>query len=448
MNTIEITDINKNNKPTIGLINLGCPKNLVDSEIMLGILAQNGYKIDLNIEEADIIIINTCSFIKDAEKESVKTIVKITESGKKLIITGCLAQKYKEELIEAVPEAVAFVGTGDIHKIEHIVSNLTNKKNVEHIYQVSENPDYIYNDTTSRFQITVGSGTYIKIAEGCDYSCSYCIIPLLRGKYRSRTIESIVQEAKKLGSIGVSEIVLIAQDTTNFGKDIYGSPSLPLLLEKLNDIEEISWIRVMYTFPSLIDEKFIRAVADLEKVVKYIDIPLQHSHPEILKLMNRPAMDNSNLIHRLRDNIPDVVIRTAFIVGFPGEKEEHFEHLHEFIKKHEFDKLGVFEYSKEKNTQSYKLKDHVSAKIKKSRRKELMQLQQSISRKINESFIGKTIPVLVESLTSSGKIIGRSYRDAPEIDGLVYINSDLPLVPGEVLQVRITGASEYDLFGI
>ena len=448
MEITEINKINKNTKPSIGLINLGCPKNLVDSEVMLGILAQNGYNINLNEKDADIIIVNTCSFIKDAEKESVKTIVEIAQSGKKLVITGCLAQKHKEELIEAVPEAMAFVGTGDIGKIDQVIQNLIEiKNNNTHIYQVSENPEYIYSENTSRFQITIGSSTYIKIAEGCDYSCSYCVIPYLRGKYRSRTIESIVHEAKRLGSNGVSEIVLIAQDTTNYGKDIYGTPSLPLLMEKLNDIEEISWIRIMYTFPSLIDEKFIKAVVNLDKVVKYIDIPLQHSHPEILKLMNRPAMDNTDLIKRLRDNIPEVAIRTAFIVGFPGEKEEHFNHLYKFIETQKFDKLGIFEYSREKSTSSYKLKDQVLAKTKKARRKELMQLQQSISKKINQSLINKSIPVLVESLTSSGKIIGRSHRDAPEIDGLVYINTDLPLIPGEVVTVMITGASEYDLYG-
>ena len=431
-------------KPIIGLVNLGCAKNLVDAETMLGILDKSGYKISLDQNEADIILVNTCSFIKEAEKESVKAIVNIAESGKKLIITGCLAQKYKNELIEAVPEALAIVGTGDIDKIGEIVEKLSN--NEKSIYEVSETPDYLYKGDIDRFQITVGSSCYIKIAEGCDYSCAFCIIPSLRGKYRSRTIESVVEEARKLGKKGVTEIVLIAQDTSSYGKDIYGKASLSLLLEKLNEVKEISWIRIMYTYPSMVNDDLINAIANLDKVVKYIDIPLQHSHPEILALMDRPSFDYTILIEKLRNKIPNIAIRTAFITGFPGETEEHFEHLYKFIEKSKFDRLGVFEYSKEKNTKSYGLKPQISSKIKKSRRKALMQLQQAISKKINESFIGKSIPVLVESL-EAGKIIGRSYRDAPEIDGLIYINSKTPLFPGDIISVSITHASEYDLYG-
>ena len=432
-------------KPTIGLINLGCAKNLVDSEVMLGMLKANGYQITLDTNNAEVVLVNTCSFIKEAEKESVKSVVAIAESGKKLIITGCLAQKYKEELMEAVPEAIAIVGTGDIHRIVEIVNDFYKHKKT--IYQVSENPEYIYTDTTSRFQITVGSSVYIKIAEGCDYSCGYCIIPALRGKYRSRTIESIVTEAKKLGKDGVSEIILIAQDTTSYGKDIYDKPSLATLLEKLNEVEEIDWIRVMYTYPTLVDDAVIKAIATLDKVVKYIDIPLQHSHPDILKLMDRPAIDNAAIIKKLRDNIPNVTIRTAFIVGYPGETEEHFEHLYNFIKENRFEKLGVFKFSREKNTKSYSLKPQILQKVKNQRYKELMKLQQMISKSINGSVVGKTLSVLVETLTSSGQIIGRSHRDAPEIDGLVYIESEKALMPGDVVQVKITKASEYDLFG-
>jgi len=431
-------------KPTIGLINLGCAKNLVDAEVMLGILHKNGYNISLDEQMADIILVNTCSFIKEAEKESVAAIVRIAESGKKLIITGCLAQKYKQELMEAVPEALAIVGTSDIDNICNIVDSISKKKRA--IYSVKDLPEYTYNEEADRFQITVGASCYIKIAEGCNYSCSYCIIPKLRGSYRSRAIESIVKEARKLGKKGVSEIVLIAQDTTSYGKDIYGKPSLVELLQKLNDIEEISWIRIMYTYPSLITDKLIKTVAILDKVVKYIDVPLQHSHPEILKLMNRPAIDNSDLIKKLRDNIPDVAIRTAFITGFPGESEQHYEHLYNFIEKQRFDKLGVFQYSREKDTGSYHLKGQIPAKIKKERHKALMRLQQQISKGINESFTGKTIPVIVESLTSSGKIICRSYRDAPEIDGLVYLDTEKAVLPGDIFNAKITKASEYDLF--
>ena len=437
----------KNPKPTIGLINFGCPKNLVDSENMLGILSKNGYEINLDEEKADIILVNTCAFIKDAEKESVKAIIEFVESGKKIIITGCLAQKYKKELAELIPEALAFVGTGDIEKISEVVGKIsTNSKEV--LYEISENPYYSLNNDMERFQITVGSSSYIKIAEGCDYSCAYCVIPALRGKYRSRTIESIVKEAKSMGQKGVAEIILIAQDTTNYGKDLYGKPSLPELLRELNKVEEISWIRVMYAYPSLVNDEFIQAIATLDKVVKSVDIPLQHSHPEMLKLMNRPAVDNGKIIEKLRKNIPGVSIRTVFITGFPGETEEHFEHLYNFIEKYKFDKLGVFEYSKEKHTDSYKLKGHVPAKIKKLRKKRLMELQQKISKKINASLIGKEIISLIEVLTSDGKIIGRTYKDAPEIDGLVFIETKKIVSPGDVVQVKITGASEYDLYGV
>ncbi|OGH96483.1 MAG: ribosomal protein S12 methylthiotransferase RimO [Candidatus Melainabacteria bacterium GWF2_32_7] len=435
------------NKPTIGLINFGCPKNLVDSENMLGILSKNGYKINLDEEKADIILVNTCAFIKDAEKESVKAIVELAQSGKKIIITGCLAQKYKKELMELIPEALAFVGTGDIEKISGVVEKISHNTG-ETLYEISENPYYSLNNDMERFQITVGSSSYIKIAEGCDYSCAYCVIPALRGKYRSRTIESIVKEAKSMGQKGVSEVILIAQDTTNYGKDLYGKPSLPELLRELNKIEEISWIRVMYAYPSLVNDDFIEAIATLDKVVKSVDIPLQHSHPEMLKLMNRPAIDNGKIIEKLRKNIPGVSIRTVFITGFPGETEEHFEHLYNFIEKYKFDKLGVFEYSKEKHTDSYKLKGHVSAKIKKLRKKRLMELQQKISKKINASLIGKEIISLIEVLTSDGKIIGRTYKDAPEIDGLVFIETKKTVSPGDVVQVKITGASEYDLYGV
>ena len=435
------------NKPTIGLINFGCPKNLVDSENMLGILSKNGYKINLDEEKADIILVNTCAFIKDAEKESVKAIVELAQSGKKIIITGCLAQKYKKELMELIPEALAFVGTGDIEKISGVVEKISHNTG-ETLYEISENPYYSLNNDMERFQITVGSSSYIKIAEGCDYSCAYCVIPALRGKYRSRTIESIVKEAKSMGQKGVSEVILIAQDTTNYGKDLYGKPSLPELLRELNKIEEISWIRVMYAYPSLVNDDFIEAIATLDKVVKSVDIPLQHSHPEMLKLMNRPAIDNGKIIEKLRKNIPGVSIRTVFITGFPGETEEHFEHLYNFIEKYKFDKLGVFEYSKEKHTDSYKLKGHVPAKIKKLRKKRLMELQQKISKKINASLIGKEIISLIEVLTSDGKIIGRTYKDAPEIDGLVFIETKKTVSPGDVVQVKITGASEYDLYGV
>ncbi len=432
-------------KPTIGLISLGCPKNLVDSENMLGILDSKGYKIVLDENNADIVIINTCSFIKEAETESVRTILALAESKKKVIITGCLAQKYREELQQAIPEALAFAGTGDFQKIGEILDNIINSKKT--VFDVSKNPEYNYKDNTKRFHISAGAGAYIKIAEGCDYSCAFCIIPSLRGKYSSRRIESIVKEAKVLAKEGLSEVILIAQDTTNYGRDIYGKPVLDKLLEKLNDIDEISWIRTMYFYPSSLKDRLLSTIARLEKVVNYIDIPMQHSHPGILKLMRRPVIDNGMLIEKIREKLPEAAIRTVFITGFPGETEEHFEHLYNFVQRYRFDKLGVFEYSREKNTPSYSLKTQVPVKIKKFRKKQIMQLQQTISHEIHKSLIGREIPSIIETVGSGNRVVGRTYRDAPEVDGLVYIDTDKTLNPGDIVSVKITSASEYDLYG-
>ena len=430
----------------VALINHGCSKNLVDSELMLGMLAEEGIEITLDETQADIVIINTSSFINDAEKESVQSILQMVNAGKKVIITGCLPQKHKEELKEAIPEAIAMLGTTDIKKIVEVVKKIDNKEN-DFIYEIAEKPQYIYPENVERQQITIGSSSYIKIADGCNYRCGYCIIPQLRGEYNSRDIEHIVQEAKHLGEKGVSEIVLIAQDTTSYGIDIYGKPSLARLLRELNKVEEIDWIRVMYTYPSMIDDDLIDAFAQCNKVVKYIDMPLQHSHPEILRAMRRPVMDYESLISKIRAKIPDVALRTTFIVGYPGETDECFEDLYEFVEKMRFDRMGVFEFSKERNTVAYSLPHQVYAKVKKQRKNKLMQLQQRISKEINETFIGKELPCLIEAVTQEQTVIARSYRDAPEIDGLVYIESDRELIPGDIENIKITCADEYDLYG-
>ena len=434
-------------KHKIALINHGCAKNLVDSELMLGILAQDGYEITLNDQEAEIVIINTCSFIHDAEKESVHSIIEMVNEGKKVIITGCLPQKHKEELKKAVPETVAMLGTSDISKISQVVEKILEQKE-EYVCEITQNPVFTYPEFSERQQITVGSSSYIKIADGCNYQCGYCIIPKLRGPYRSRPVENIVKEAKELGKKGVSEIVLIAQDTTSYGIDLYKRPSLSMLLRELNKIEEINWIRVMYTYPSMFDDELIETFATCEKVVKYVDIPLQHSHPDILKAMRRPVMDYRAFIEKLREKIKDVAIRTTFIVGYPTETDEMFEHLYEFTKWAKFDKMGAFEFSKEKDTYAYSLPQQVPAKIKKQRKNKLMKLQQKISREVNETFIGKVIPCIVESITSDGIVTARSYRDAPEVDGLVYIKTDDIPVPGDIENVRITECNDYDLYGI
>ena len=427
----------------IALINHGCAKNLVDSELMLGKLIQNGYKITLDETKADIVIINTCSFINDAEKESVKSIFDMINAGKKIVITGCLPQKYKKELQELIPEALAFLGTSDIDKIVDVIKKITKDKKTR--YEVNENPEYNYPEDVKRQQITMGASSYIKIAEGCNFNCGYCIIPQLRGPYKSRKIENIVKEAKELAQKGVNEIVLIAQDTTSYGKDIYGKPSLKELLIELNRIEELSWIRIMYTYPSFITDELLETINKLDKVVKYIDIPLQHVRQNMLEAMNRPVIDNRKLIKKIRKLIPSVAIRTTFIVGYPGETEEDFQELYNFIKEMKIDKLGVFEFSREKNTKAYKLKPQIPAKIKKQRKKQLMELQQKISKEINNKLIGKKIDCIIEAINSDGLVVGRTYKDAPEVDGLVFIDTKTPVTPGDIITVKITGAVEYDL---
>lgn len=445
----------------IALVNHGCSKNLVDSELMLGLLSERGYEITLDENQAQVVIVNTCSFIHDAEQESVQSILRLIDAGKKVIVTGCLPQKHKEELKKAIPEVVAMLGTTDFTQIVEVVDKIKNCindsgdestvsciLNNETISSIAQKPDYIYPENIQRQQITVGASSYIKIADGCNYHCGYCIIPYLRGAYRSREIENIVSEARQLAQKGVSEVVLVAQDTTSYGIDLYEKPMLSQLLEELNKIEELSWIRIMYAYPSMLSDELIEKIATLDKVVKYVDIPLQHSHPEILSAMRRPAFDYEILIKKIREKIPNVAIRTAFIVGYPGETEEHFEHLYNFVQKMRFDKMGVFTYSRERNTISYNMEGQVSEKTKKYRHKILMELQQNISREINSSFIGKTLPCIIENINSDGLVIARSQRDAAEIDGLVYIDTEKTVVPGDIEDVLIKSSDEYDLYGV
>lgn len=431
----------------IALINHGCPKNLVDSELMLGLLAEKGYEITLDDKDADVVIVNTCSFIHDAEQESVQSILQMVDDGKKVIVTGCLPQKHKDELKEAIPEVCAMIGTSDIKEIVSVVEQVLNKQNNEYVAKISEKPEYIYPENVKRQQITVGASSYVKIADGCNYHCGYCIIPQLRGAYHSRTIEDVVAEVKDLVSKGVTEVVLIAQDTTSYGIDIYGKPSLAKLLEELNKIDGLGWIRIMYAYPTQVTDELIDAMAKLDKVVKYLDLPLQHYDKEVLKAMRRPEFDYAVLIKKLRDKIPNIAIRTAFIVGYPGETEEQFKKLYQFIKDMRFDKMGVFEYSREKNTVSYSMEHQVPKKVKHKRFQELMALQQQISFEINQTYIGKILPCIVEGFTDEGVVIMRSQHDAPEIDGLVYAKSDRNIVPGDIENVLIDGADEYDLFG-
>ena len=427
----------------IALVTHGCAKNLVDSELILGILAQNGYEITLNEDETDIVIVNTCSFICDAERESISTILELVEKGKKVIVAGCLAQKHPEELKKEIPEICAVVGTTDFNKIVEVLKEIDK----EFVSEVSVKPDYIYPENVERQQITMGASSYIKIADGCNYRCGYCIIPHLRGDYHSRKIEDIIEEAKKLVKRGVTEIILIAQDTTGYGIDLYKKPMLAELLKKLNLIEGLGWIRIMYAYPTTMSDELLDTIAKSDKVVKYVDIPLQHSHPEMLKKMNRPAFDYRDLISNIRKRIPNVSIRTTFIVGYPEETEEHFKHLAQFIKDMKFDRVGVFTYSREKGTPSYNMKNRVPAKVAKQRYKKLMEIQQEISLERNKSFIGKEIPCIIEAFSDDGEVVARSEYDAPEIDGIVSIKTDKFVTPGDIEIVRITGASEYDLKG-
>lgn len=429
----------------IALVSHGCAKNLVDSELMLGLLSENGYGITLDEKDADIVIINTCSFIHDAEKESVDSILEMINDGKKVIIAGCLAQKHGEELKKAIPEISALVGTTDFTKIINVIKAIEDGK--EYIEEVSNQPEYIYPENIKRQQITVGSSSYIKIADGCNYRCGYCIIPYLRGDYHSRKMEDIIAEANELVKKGVTEIILIAQDTTGYGVDLYKKPMLPELLRELNKIENLGWIRIMYAYPTQMTDELLDAIAECDKVVKYVDIPLQHSHPDMLKRMNRPLFDYVPMIENIRKRVPNVAIRTAFIVGYPGETEEEFEHLYNFVKEMKFNKMGVFEYSREKGTPSYNMKPQISKKIMKERYNKLMELQQGISKEINEGFIGKTIPCIIESFTDDGYVMARSQNDAPEVDGLVYIKTDEQLVPGDIEDVKIIDCDEYDLIG-
>lgn len=428
----------------IALINHGCAKNLVDSELMLGALAKHGYELTLDETEADIVIINTCSFIHDAEKESVDSILQMVDAGKRVIVAGCLPQKHKKELKNAIPEIEAMLGATTPEQIVNIIESISKDESRDII---QDTPKFVYPEDVQRQQITVGASSYIKIGDGCNYECGYCIIPKLRGKYVSRPIENIVNEAKQLADKGVTEIVLIAQDTSSYGIDLYGKQALPHLLEELNKIDNLSWIRIMYAYPTQMTNELINAIAKLEKVVKYIDIPLQHSHPRVLKSMKRPVMDYEELVAKFRKMIPDVTVRTSLIVGYPGETEEEFEHLYNFVKNVKFDRMGAFEYSREKGTYSDTLKPQISAKIKHRRYKKIMELQREISLNNNRKYIDTTLKCIVEGYSDDGTVILRSEHDAPEVDGLVYAVSQRDVVPGDIEEVKITNADEYDLYG-
>ncbi|ACK68936.1 MiaB-like tRNA modifying enzyme YliG [Gloeothece citriformis PCC 7424] len=432
------------NKPTIAISHLGCEKNRIDSEHMLGLLAQAGYPVDANEELADYVIVNTCSFIQSAREESVRTLVELAEANKKVIISGCMAQHFQDELLSELPEAVAIVGTGDYQKIVQVIQRVENGQRVK---EISSEPTYIADETVPRYRTTSEGVAYLRVAEGCDYRCSFCIIPHLRGNQRSRTIESIVREAQQLADQGVQELILISQITTNYGLDLYGEPKLAQLLQALGEVD-IPWIRIHYAYPTGLTPKVIEAIRETPNVLPYLDLPLQHSHPDILKRMNRPWQGrvNDSIIERIKDAIPKAVLRTTFIVGFPGETEEHYAHLVEFVKRHEFDHVGVFTFSPEEETPAYHMANQIPQEIMEQRRDTIMQIQQPISLQKNCACIGDIVDVLIEQENpDTGQFIGRSARFAPEVDGLVYVEGEASL--GTIIPVKIKDADIYDLYG-
>lgn len=440
----------------IGIKSLGCPKNSVDTEVICGKLKEKGYKISGKIDNSDIVIINTCSFIRDAVEESIEEIlslVKLKKEGKikHIIVTGCLPQRYKDDnLNQELPEVDAFLGVGNLLDINDVIEKILQD---EQIFKVSSKPDFLYNHTTPRTILNPKHYAYIKISEGCQNNCYYCLIPKIRGNHRSREMEDIIEEVKMLSEKqNLSEIILIGQDTTSYGIDLYGEYKLAELLKKLSllELKKLKWIRLLYTHPAHYNDELIEVIANHPKICSYLDLPLQHISDKILKRMNRPVKKRYviSLINKLRDRIPNLTLRTTFIVGFPGETDKDFEELLSFVKEFRFERLGGFVFSREEGTPAYDFPQQIPARIKKERLKELMLLQQSISKEINSSYLGKEIEVLIDEI-KLGKpniVLGRTRADAPEIDGKVIIRGDKAKV-GNIIKVKVIEASEYDLVG-
>lgn len=436
----------------IFFISLGCDKNLVDSENMLGILHDNGYIITDNESKADIIIINTCCFIHDAKEESIETILEMADykkigNLKALIVTGCLAERYKDEILEEIPEVDALLGTTAISEILHVIDEVMDGKKHTCFADLNRQPAII----SKRVISTVPYYSYLKIAEGCDKHCTYCIIPKLRGKYRSRAMDELTDEASYLASNGVKELILVAQETTLYGVDLYGKKALPELLRRLCKISGIEWIRLLYCYPEEITDELIDTISSEPKICNYLDIPIQHCSDRILKLMGRKATkeDIINIVKKLRERIPHIVLRTTLITGFPTETDNEHEELLCFIEEVRFDRLGVFTYSKEEDTPAALLKPQITAKVKKKRQKQLMELQQSIAFDISSSHIGRVFDVIIEGrIADKDKVyVGRTYMDGPKVDGYIFINSEEELMSGDIIQAKVTGANHYDLIG-
>lgn len=432
-------------------VSLGCDKNLVDTEMMLGMLTDKGYFITNDENEADVVVINTCCFINDAKEESINTILEMAElkkSGKMkaLLVAGCLAQRYKEEIQEEIPEVDAIIGTTAIDSIVEALEETFTGKKQNHIEDINRKPVY----DKKRMVTTGGHFAYLKIAEGCDKHCSYCIIPKVRGNYRSIPMESLIKEAKQLVEFGAKELILVAQETTLYGKDLYGKKSLPELLHKLCEIEGLYWIRILYCYPEEITDELIETIRTEEKICNYLDIPIQHASDRILKRMGRRTNQQElrDMVAKLREAIPDICLRTTLITGFPGETQEDHEELLAFVDEMEFDRLGVFTYSSEEDTPAATFSEQVEDEIKTDRQADIMELQQEIAFEKAEDMIGRTVLAMIEGkVPDEHAYVARTYKDAPNVDGFVFIQTSEELMTGDFVRVKITGSFEYDLIG-
>lgn len=433
-------------------VSLGCDKNLVDTEMMLGLLNKDGYTFTDDEYDADVIVINTCCFIGDAKEESVNTILemaqrKVDAKCKALIVTGCLAQRYKQEIIDEIPEVDGILGTSTYDEISHVLAEaLGGKEHVQRFHELDELPEV----ETERILTTGGHYAFLKIAEGCDKHCTYCIIPSLRGNYRSVPMERLVKEAERLAERGVKELILVAQETTLYGVDLYGEKSLPKLLKSLCRISGIQWIRIQYCYPEEITDELIQTIKEEEKVCKYLDLPIQHASDRILKRMGRRTTKAQlqEIVEKLRREIPEIALRTTLISGFPGETPEDHEELMEFVDEMEFQRLGVFAYSAEEDTPAAEYPDQVLQEVKEERRDAIMELQQEISYDFSKSMVGKTLEVMIEGkVADENAYVGRTYMDGPGVDGMIFVQTAEELMSGDFARVRVTGAMEYDLIG-
>jgi len=440
-------------KANIAFVSLGCDKNRVDSEVMLGILKENGFDLVSDENEADIIVINTCCFIKDALEESIETIIEMAEykNGrcKGLIVAGCLAQRYEKEIFIEMPEVDAVIGTTAYESVAGAAERILNgEKNIKILRSIDDRMDE--KNAPKRIISTVGHYDYLKISEGCDNHCTYCVIPKMRGKHRSRTIESLVEETNELVKNGVKELLIVAQDTSIYGRDLYGRPMLHELLKRLCEIDGIEWIRLLYCYAETLTEETIKIMSEENKICKYIDLPIQHGSDTVLKRMGRRTSSSliAEKIGALRKAMPDICIRTTIITGFPGESEKEFNELITFIEKMRFDKLGVFTFSPEEGTPAAEMDNQVDDETKEKRKDYIMELQKRISAEKCDKMIGKVIRVIVDGRIPEDDIFcGRSYKDAPDIDGMVFFNSDYEIMSGDFADVRVNEASDYDLIG-